>query len=216
MLLKILSSIRYLARQSLPLRGNWKEEEKSEYDSNFFQLLKLRCEDDPKLAEWMDKKSNKFLSPKIQNEILQIMALQILRDIAKNIQSAEIDSILVDEIADTSNKEQMVLCMRWVDENLIPHEEFIGLHARPDTSADEIVAIIKDILLRMNLRIENARGQYYDGASSMSGKRSGVVTQIKSLNRKCLYTQLWSCSKSGCRGCFQNNSKSRKHLCHCS
>ena len=56
---------------------------KSEYDSNFFQLLKLRCEDDPKLAEWMDKKTNKFLSPKIQNEMLQIMALQILRDIAK-------------------------------------------------------------------------------------------------------------------------------------
>ena len=110
----------------------------------------------------------------------------------------------------------MVLCMRWVDENLIPHEEFIGLHAIPDTSVDEIVAIIKDILLRMNLRIENANGQCYDGASSMSGKRSGVATQIKSLNRKCLYPQLWSCSKSGCRGCFQNNSKSGKHLCYCS
>ena len=191
MLLKILSSIRYLARQSLPLRGNWKEEEKSEYDSNFFQLLKLRCEDNPKLAEWMDKKSNKFLSPKIQNEMLQIMALQILRDIAKNIQSDEIYSILVDETADTSNKEQMVLCMRWVDENLIPHEEFISLHAIPDTSADEIVVIIKDILLRMNLRIENARGQFYDGVSSMSGKRSGVATQIKPLNRKCLYTHCY-------------------------
>ena len=187
MLLNILSSIRYHARQSLPLRGNWKEEEKSEYDSNIFQLLKLRCEDDPKLAEWMDKKSNKFLSPKIQNEMLQIMALQILRDIAKNIQSAEIYSILVDE----TDKEQMVPCMRCVDENLIPHEEFIGLHAIPGKSADEIVAFIKDILLRMNLRIENARGQCYDGASSMSGKRSGVATQIKSLNRKCLYTHCY-------------------------
>ena len=81
--------------------------------------------------------------------------------------------------------------MRWVDENLIPHEEFIGLHVIPDTSADEIVAIIKDILLRMNLRIENARGQCYDGASSMSGKRSGVATQIKFLNRKCLYTHCY-------------------------
>ena len=81
--------------------------------------------------------------------------------------------------------------MRWVDENLIPHEEFIVLHAIPDTSADEIVAIIKDILLRMNLRIENARGQCYDGASSMSEKRSGVATQIKSLNRKCLYTHCY-------------------------
>ena len=123
--------------------------------------------------------------------MLQIMALQILRDIAKNIQSAENYSILVDETAGTSNKEQMILCMRWVDEHLIPLEEFIGLHAIPDTSADEIVTIIKDILLRMNLRIENARGQCYDGASSMSGKRSGVATQIKSLNKKCLYTHCY-------------------------
>ena len=36
MLLKILSNIRYLSRQSLLLRGNLKEEEKSEYDSTFF------------------------------------------------------------------------------------------------------------------------------------------------------------------------------------
>ena len=71
----------------------------------------------------------------------------------------------------------MVLCMRWVDENLMPNEEFIGLHAIPDTSADQIVAIIKDVLLRMNLRIENARDQCYDGAASMSEKRSGIATQ---------------------------------------
>lgn len=37
---------------------------------------------------------------------------------------------------------------------------------------------IKDVLLRMNLRIENCRSQCYDGASSMSGLKSGVATQI--------------------------------------
>ena len=35
MLLQILSNIRYLARQSLPMRGNWNEETKAEEDSNF-------------------------------------------------------------------------------------------------------------------------------------------------------------------------------------
>ena len=39
----------------------------------------------------------------------------------------------------------------------------------------------------MDLPIENARGQCYDGASAMSGLKNGVATQIKSVNGKCLY-----------------------------
>ncbi len=41
MLLEILSSIRYLARQGLALRGDGDEQ-----DGNFLQLLKLKGEDD--------------------------------------------------------------------------------------------------------------------------------------------------------------------------
>ena len=40
-LMKIPSSIRYLARQRLPLRSH------NESESNFHQLLLLRAEDDP-------------------------------------------------------------------------------------------------------------------------------------------------------------------------
>jgi len=42
--------------------------------------------------------------------------------------------------------------------------------------------IIQDIILRMSLRLSDARGQFYDGAASMSGKRKGAVTVIKSKN----------------------------------
>lgn len=190
MLLKLLQSVRYLGRQSLPFRGNWDEETHSELNSNFHQLLLLRCEDDKELSAWLAKKQN-YTSPAIQNEMLRIEALSILRDIAKNIQSAEIFTILADETGDVSNTEQLVICIRWVDDELQAHEEFIGLHPLPDTSADQIVFLIKDILLRMNLKLENARGQCYDGAASMAGHRSGVATQIKSLNEKCLYTHCY-------------------------
>ena len=44
--LKILSNLRFLARQGLPLRGHGDEQ-----DSNFIQLMKLRAEDDPKITE---------------------------------------------------------------------------------------------------------------------------------------------------------------------
>ena len=107
-------------------------------------------------------------------------------------------TIMADETADISNTEQMVFCIRWVDEFLVPHEEFIGMHPIPNTTANQIVAVIKDILLRMNLKMNNARGQCYDGASAMAGKKTGVATQIKSLNRKCLYPLLWPCIKPCC------------------
>ncbi len=47
MLLKIVSSIRYLTRQGLPLRDG------SEEDGNFLQLLQLNGEDDAGLLKWM-------------------------------------------------------------------------------------------------------------------------------------------------------------------
>ena len=118
---------------------------KCEKNSNFRQLLLLRSEDDERMTAWLKQKTNRFDSPDMQNEMLEIMALQILR----NIQSADIFSILGDETGDVSNTEQLVFCIRWVDDDLEAHEEFIGMHPLPNTSADKIVCVIKDILLRM-------------------------------------------------------------------
>ena len=54
-----------------------------------------------------------------------------------------------------------------------------------------IVLVIKDILLRMNLKIENARGECYDRDSVMAGTKSGVVIELKLLNGKCLFTHCY-------------------------
>lgn len=43
----------------------------------------------------------------------------------------------------------------------------------------------------MGLRLEDARGQCYDGAAAMAGRKKGVATVIKSLNSKCLYTHCY-------------------------
>ena len=36
-----------------------------------------------------------------------------------------------------------MICIRWVDEQLNAREEFIGLHAVPDTTANTIVSVLK-------------------------------------------------------------------------
>ena len=39
--------------------------------------------------------------------------------------------------------------------------------------------VLKDILLRCSIPLSLCRGQAYDGASNMQGKRKGIATQIR-------------------------------------
>ena len=36
-----------------------------------------------------------------------------------------------------------MICIRWVDAQLNAHEEFIGLHPIPDTTANTVVSVLK-------------------------------------------------------------------------
>ena len=116
--MKILQNIKFLAHQGIALRGDG-----SGSDSNFLQLLQLRGQDDLCISGWMAKKTDKYTSPDIQNEILQIMALHILWVIALKIHKGQFYAIMVDECTDASNKEQLVLCFRYVDANVNVFEQ---------------------------------------------------------------------------------------------
>ena len=71
LLLKQLSSLKYLARQGMALRGH------DQMDSNLIQLLKTRAEDVPELTNWIENKQ--YLSPVIINKLLEMMGKAVLR-----------------------------------------------------------------------------------------------------------------------------------------
>ena len=167
-LLILLRSIAFLARQGLPLRGDGKEG-----DSNFRQLLLLQATENKKITEWLSKPTNTFTSKDIQNEILKLMALKLLNDITRRIQKAKFFTLMADEATDAGNKEQLVIVFRWVDENLDVHEDFVGLHEIDVANADFITDVIKNVLVACNLNVHQLRGQCYDGASVMSGLKGG-------------------------------------------
>ena len=56
--LKVPSTIRYLVRQGLPLRGHGDES-----DSNFLQLMKLQSEDDKTITTWLKKRQTSIQLP---------------------------------------------------------------------------------------------------------------------------------------------------------
>ena len=87
-------------------------------------------------------------------------------------------AIKADEATDVSNNEQFNISIRWVDDEYTISEEPIGLVQLPDTFANTLVAVIKDVLRRCNLPLVICRGQAYDGAANMQGLRDGMATQI--------------------------------------
>ena len=171
--LKILSSIRYLARQGLPLRGDG-----SDKDSNFYQLLLLRGEDFSSIQPMLERAQMKFTSPEIQNEILKIMATSILRKIQAQLQLGYF-TVMIDETTDLSNTEQVVLVFRWVDDTLSVHEEFIGLYQTDSIAAASLFKIIEDTLLRLNLKLE------------MSGIKNGVAKRISDKEPHAVFTHCY-------------------------
>jgi len=129
------------------------------------------------------------------------MANHVTRDLVSEI-SSSFFSIICDEYTDISNKEQLTICIRWVDRELEAHEDFLGFYNIPDIGAETIVTAIKDVLLKLQLSLTNCRGQCYNGASNMMGHKTGVAKlrnpgpSTKGLS----YSLSWTLAKSKCKG----------------
>ena len=147
MLMKLLSCVKYLARQGLPFRGHY--EDIQSFEGNLYQLLLLQAEDCPEMKTWLRKKE--YISPEIVNEIIMMMGQSVLRQLLSEIKSSLWFSILADEATDISHHEQMSLSIRWVDDSYTIHEDTLGLIQLPDTKSKTIFHAIKDILIRCSL-----------------------------------------------------------------
>jgi len=116
------------------------------------------------------------------------MAQHVLREKLAEIRENQLFALMADEYTDVSNKEQLSFCLRTVSDDLEVKEDFLGFYELNNIRSDSIVHAMKDVLLRLNLSLENCRGQTYDGASNMMGKKSGVATQIKAIQPKAIIT----------------------------
>ena len=118
------------------------------------------------------------------------------------------------EATDVSNVLQQVICLRWIYCDLVALVEFIGLKDMPCTNADSIVAELKDVLLRMNLKLNKCCGQCYDRCSTRTSHRNGVVVQIKKEEKRALYTHCYAHSLNLAIDNTMKNSALLKHTIH--
>lgn len=151
--------------------------------------MELRGLDCLQIEQWMKKKTDTYLSHDIQDEILFLMSSHILRSLSKKIRDSGCFTLMCDECTDISNKEQLTICIRWVNEN---HENFIGLYQVNDITAETLTNSIKDALLQVQMDLSMCWGQCYDGASNMSGIKNGVAAQIMSTEKRAVYMHCYA------------------------
>ena len=154
---------------------------------NFTRLLELRANDIPELKSWLNRTSHKWIHHSILEEILKLMADFISQKTISEIQKQKYFSIMLDETSDISRLEQVCISFRYVTDELVIKEDFVGFYETGDTKADTLFNIAKDVVLRFGLDITDVRGQCYDGASNVSGHISGLQTRILEVSPTALF-----------------------------
>ena len=172
------------------------------------QLLKCRAGDIQGLESWI--RDGRYLSHDIVNEILEIMAHQILRELLDRIREAEWFALIADETQDVSRVEKFSISLRWADTEYVVNEDVIAFASVEQTDAVTLTNTLRDVLIRSNLRLAQCRGQAYDGASNMSGCLNGVASQIQKEQPKAHYIH---CVAHSLNLCLQDCGK--KCACVC-
>jgi len=131
---------------------------------------------------------NKWTSHDIQNELLQMMANSVVRNIIKRINDSGFFTVIADESTDVSGKQQLSICLRYVTMKFKVVENFVGLYAVGKADAAHLTALLLDCFTRLNLDVHMLRGQGYDGAAVMSGARTGIAVQIAEKKAQAVYS----------------------------
>jgi len=75
-------------------------------------------------------------------------------------------------------KEQLALCLRYVDKKGKVVERFLGVVHVGDTTSTTLKLAIETLLMEHSLSLSRIRGQRYDGASNMKGVVNGLKKLI--------------------------------------
>ena len=164
---------------------------------NFLELLRLRSQDNPILASHLTRSSNAtshenlWISPNIQNELLDICRAETLRLISQDVGDKPF-SLMIDETSDITKTEQVSICIRFVNDDDNIQETFLGFYDTASTSAEALFELAIKVLADLGLDIQNLVGLCFDGASNMSGQITGLQARFKAVVAWAIYVHCYA------------------------
>ncbi|XP_022876703.1 zinc finger MYM-type protein 1-like [Olea europaea var. sylvestris] len=193
-LTRIIAIVKRLAKNTLPFRG---DDKRLNVENNglFLQMVEMVSEFDPIMKEDLRRANAKEiqytnLGKKIQNELIQLLANEVRNAIVKKVKHAKYFAVILDCTPDASHEEQMSLIVRFVDDlaNLPRVEEHWLEFLKVDDTTGLGLTELQKALIKLDLDIDDIRGQGYDNRSNMSGKYKGVQRRVLEMNPRAFYT----------------------------
>ena len=196
---RVMKVVLVLAEQNLAFRGKIEKIENGEVvGGNFLSIIKLLAEYDQELKDLIDQKkgSHKYLSPQIQNELIELLASKVKDMLLDDIKEAPFFSIVLDTTPDITHTDQLSFVFRYVkiiydnDKKTVDlqvKESFIEFHPVDDHTAGGLEAIVKGFIEKNNIDFSKCRGQAYDGASVMSGAYTGLQARLQKMEKNAKY-----------------------------
>jgi len=194
-LVRIIALVKTLAKNNLAFRGENKKIGEDR-NGNFLSFIEMIAEFDAVMREHIRKIGaseiySHYLSPKIQYELISMLAQEIRLMIMKTIRASKYFSIILDCTPDISHKEQMTILIRCVDISSTPikvEEFFLKFLEVNDKTSEGLFSTIQEVLIDMELEIDDVRGHGYDNGSNMKGKNKGVQRRLLEINPRAFYT----------------------------
>ena len=142
-----------------------------------------------KISTCTGKASVSYLSPKIQNEFINVLANHAKKNLVMDIKAARYFGIMFDSTPDISHTDQMSEVIRYVkihSGKVEVREVFLGFFPLRGKKADDLSSDILKNLKSDGLDIMMCRAQAYDNAATMSGIHGGVQAILKRKNKKAI------------------------------
>ncbi|XP_042401404.1 52 kDa repressor of the inhibitor of the protein kinase-like [Zingiber officinale] len=189
---RIIAIVQRLAKNNLAFRGKLYVEN----NGLFLQMVEMIAEFDPIMNEHLRRIKDHetyttYLGSRIQNELIQMLAGEVRKKLLAKVKKAKYFSVILDCTSDISHKEQMSLVIWCLDESensTKVKEYWIEFLEVDDTSGLGLFMHLKDALIRLELDIDDIRGQGYNNGSNMKGKHKGVQRRLLEINLRAFYT----------------------------
>ena len=118
-----------------------------------------------------------YMSKLSTAEFLNSISHFIDQSVLSRMKKSQFYSIMADESADVSSKEELSICGRWVEDGKAV-EHFLDIVRAREVDAQSLTQYLLEFLQGKGLDVRKMRGLGFDGAITMSGAKSGVQVTI--------------------------------------
>ena len=138
----IIDALVFCGKQNIAIRGHDTD------DGNFEALLNMRAKDNALLADHLENcdPRAKYTSPEIQNELINIIGSQIREPLVQKCNNAPCFAFIADEATDCSTREQVSICVRYLDESNDIQEQFLEFVEAKSTTGEALAQLFLSTL----------------------------------------------------------------------